>query len=140
MVVEKKIYDNFEDFEGELRERKPKETFLNYMAKSETGQDRREVSGGKNAKGEDIPDEIVIGGAKTFYIISLAAVINRDEKGRPTTVIYHYDTTNSQFNATKKDATAQADNVKQTMDALVAELQKNHAGLFIRKGTLQIEG
>jgi hypothetical protein len=137
-MITKKIYDNFEDFDSQLRDFKPKEIFYNSTPKAEAGQEVKEFGAGKDAKGEDIVQEMTVVGQRVFYIRSLAAIISMD--GKDTIAIYHYETTSPLFVANQQEAAMQAEVEKQEIDKLIVVMQKTHASSFLKKGTLQLEG
>jgi hypothetical protein len=127
----KKIYENFEDFEEQLKKDKPDEIFYNYGVKSEVAQAFKEIET-KDQNGKEVKLHINVNGQKIFHVISFCAQLTNEK------FAYYYETTDTIVVSTQSEFEQQTELIKRTMEDMISRMQKNHPSSFLRKGTIEV--
>lgn len=127
----KKIYENFEDFEEQLKKDKPDEIFYNYGVKSEVAQTSKEIKT-KDQNGKEVTSHVNVNGQKIFHVISFCAQLTNEK------IAYYYETTDVVVVSTQAEFEQQTELIKRTMENMISSMQKNHPSSFLRKGTIEV--
>lgn len=113
MVLIRKTYENYEDFDNALREAKPTEIFYNFSQHPNKGNP-----------------------ANMLAVVSLMAL---SEGEKSYTLMQFYDVSDIQIPTTKEASAQQSVAIKSVIDEFIKKLQKNHAGSFLKNGVLKVE-